>query len=261
MIGLSEEYEKMFRLEGQLWWYRILHERVETALRHQFGTRRDIRILDVGCGTGGLLSFLRGCGYVDLRGLDGSVDAVAFCQQRDLPVTFMNLNELAHFEPEARYDGIICNDVFCYFNDADLARLVENLAPRLKSTGILISNNNAFTIFRGEHDVAVGSMRRFVRSDFERFLAPTQLRIRTATYWSLVLSPLILLMRQWQNWQLRSGRRKHEDADSDVYMPPVWLNELLYRIVRTEQKLLPRTPFGSSLFMTVNKLVSASPKW
>ena len=256
MIDRSEEYGKMFRLEGQLWWYRILHERVETALHHQFGTRRDIRILDVGCGTGGLLSFLRGRGYVDLRGFDGSVDAVAFCQQRDLPVTLINLNELTTFEPDAQCDVIICNDVFCYFNDADLSCLMGNLALRLKSDGILISNNNAFNVFRGQHDVAVGSTRRFVRSDFERFLAPTKLRILTATYWSLVLSPLILLMRQWQNWQLRSGRRKHEDAESDVYMPPAWLNELLYRTVHAEQKLLPRTPFGSSLFITANQLVS-----
>lgn len=252
MIGRSEEYEKMFRLEEQLWWYRILHERVETVLQEHFGPRRDVRILDAGCGTGGLLHFLRQRGYANLRGIDGSVDAVAFCQQRALPVTLVNLDELVHFEPKARYDAIVCNDVFCYFNDADLPRLVEQLAKRLKPTGVLISNNNAFAVFRGQHDLAVGSARRFVRADFERLLSPTELRIQAATYWSLALSPLILAMRQWQNWQLRSGWRHREEAHSDVYLPPAWLNETLYRIVRTEQKLLSRTPFGSSLFLSIS---------
>lgn len=253
MIGRFDEYEKMFRLEGQLWWYRILHERVEKALRQRFGTRRDIRILDAGCGTGGLLNFLRGHGYADLRGIDGSADAVAFCQERDLRVTLVNLNELVHFEPETQYDAIVCNDVFCYFNDADLLRLAGQIVQRLKPTGILISNNNAFAVFRGQHDLAVGSTRRFVRADFERLMVPVELQIQTATYWSLALSPLILLMRQWQNWQLRSGWRKPDEAHSDVYLPPAWLNQTLYRIVRAEQNLLPRTPFGSSLFLSISR--------
>lgn len=132
------------------------------------------------------------------------------------------------------------------------------LANRLKPTGVLISNNNAFAVFRGQHDLAVGSTRRFVRDDFERLLSPTELRIQSATYWSLSLSPLMLAMRQWQSWQLRSGWRQREEAHSDVYLPPAWLNETLCQIVRTEQKLLSRTSFGSSLFMTVSKPVNES---
>jgi SAM-dependent methyltransferase len=256
MIGLSAEYEKMFRLEGQLWWYRILHERVEAALHQHFGNRRDVRILDAGCGTGGLLNFLRQRGYTDLRGIDGSADAVAFCQERNLPVTLVDLNKLTDFEPEAQYEVIICNDVFCYFNDPDLPRLVAQIAPRLESTGILVSNNNAFAVFRGQHDLAVGSIRRFVLTDLERLMTPVGLQIQAATYWSFVLSPMILLMRQWQNWQLRRGWCRHDDVNSDVYMPPAWLNNALYRVVRAEQKLLPRTPFGSSLFITVNSCKS-----
>ena len=252
MIVHLEEYEKMFRLEGQLWWYRSLHERVASALHRHYGPRRDIRILDAGCGTGGLLDFLRRRGYGNLRGIDGSADAVAFCRERSLSVTLVNLSELAAFEPGAQYDAVICNDVFCYFGDADLSRLMSQLAQRLGSNGVLLSNNNAFAVFRGQHDLAVGSIRRFVRADFERLLPPARLQIQSATYWSFVLSPLILAMRQWQNWQLRSGRRNPDDAQSDVYMPPGWLNETLYRIVRAEQKWLPRTPFGSSLFLELS---------
>ncbi|GAB3644091.1 class I SAM-dependent DNA methyltransferase [Spirosoma arcticum] len=257
MIGRFDEYEKMFRLEGQLWWYRILHERVEAALQQHFGNRRDVRILDAGCGTGGLLNFLRQRGYTDLHGIDGSADAVAFCQERDLPVTLVNLDKFADYAPQMQYDAIVCNDVFCYFNDANLTRLANQFAQRLKPTGVLISNNNAFAVFRGQHDLAVGSTRRFVLSDLKQLLAPAGLSVQVATYWSLALAPLILLMRQWQNWQLRTGWHKPDEAHSDVYMPPVWLNETLYRVVRAEQKLLPRTPFGSSLFMVVSRSVSA----
>ena len=254
MIGLSEEYEKMFRLEGQLWWYRSLHERVEKSIHHRFGNRRDLAILDAGCGTGGMLDHLRRHGYTNLRGIDGSVDAVEFCRERDLPVTYINLNDLAGFEPTVQYDVIICNDVFCYFPDADLPPLVSALAHRLTSGGIVLSNNNAFAVFQGQHDIAVGIIRRFVLADFERLMPTAGLGIDYATYWSLVLSPLILGMRQWQRLQLRLGWRRPEEAQSDVYLPSSWLNEALYQIARVEQKLLHRTPFGSSLFMVVSKL-------
>lgn len=252
MIGRTREYEKMFQLEGRLWWYRSLHERVDKAIQQQFGQRRDISILDVGCGTGGMLDFLRRRGYVMLRGLDGSVDAVAYCQQRELPVTLLNLNDLTRFEPETPYDVIICNDVFCYFTDTDLPVHLSSIAQRLKPGGILISNNNAFKVFGGQHDLAVGVIRRFTRADFDRLLPPAGLQIAYATYWSLIMALPILLMRQWQRLQLNLGWQTPETAQSDVYLPQIWVNETLYRIVRAEQTILRRTPFGSSLFMVID---------
>ena len=76
----------MFQVEQQLWWYRHLHERVLTEIQRQFGPDRTLNILDAGCGTGGMLSFLRQQGYTRLHGIDGSTDAVAFCHERGLPV-------------------------------------------------------------------------------------------------------------------------------------------------------------------------------
>ena len=253
MIGRTDEYEKMFTIEQRLWWYRILHETVARRLEQQFGPRRDVSILDAGCGTGGLLDFLRKRGYTDLRGIDGSADAVQFCHQRGLNVSLVNLNELADYEPEKVYEAIVSNDVFCYFNDPDLLRLVTELSCRLKPDGLLLSNNNAFGVFRGQHDLAIGSMRRFVRADFAQLLPQAGFRLHDSTYWSLALSPLILLTRQWQRLQLWLGWRSPDQPTSDVYLPHPLVNETLYRIVRAEQRLLPRTPFGSSLFIKASR--------
>jgi SAM-dependent methyltransferase len=249
MIGRSEEYEKMFQLEGKLWWYRSLHERVAAALQAHFGDRRDISILDVGCGTGGLMAFLRERGYTNLRGMDGSTDAIAACRERGLTVSLVDLNELSEADEDDRYDAVVCNDVLCYFLGDHLPALMRKLTNRLQPSGLLISNNNAFDVFKGQHDLAVGAARRFVVADFQHILPKTGLRIERSTYWSFLLSPVILLMRQWQNLELRLGWQSPESPKSDVYLPSPWLNETLYRVVHTEQKLLPRLPFGSSLFI------------
>lgn len=244
----------MFRVEQQLWWYRSLHERVLADIKRQFGDRRDLKLLDAGCGTGGLLWFLRQRGYTNLHGIDGSTDAVALCHERNLPVDLVNLAQLAAYQPATvDYDIVVCNDVFCYFADADLLLLIRELSRRLRPGGVLISNNNAFAAFRGQHDVAIGSTRRFVKTDFDELLPAAGLRLRQSTYWSFLLSPLILAVRQWQAWQLRL-KPTAAVPDSDIDLPAPWINETLYRLVWLEQKLLPRTPFGSSLFMSSSKV-------
>ncbi|MEZ0538775.1 class I SAM-dependent DNA methyltransferase [Fibrella arboris] len=255
MIEKTGEFGRMFAVEEQLWWYRHLHDQVIRRIQARFGQRRDLTILDAGCGTGGLLSRLRQAGYTAIHGVDGSPEGVTFCRERGLPVDLLNLNQLASYSPagmsDASFDVIICNDVFCYFVDTDLIPLLSEFERRLRPGGILISNNNAFSVFWGEHDLAVGSLRRFVRADFNRLLVDTGLQIRSATYWSFLLSPLILLVRQWQALKLRLRKRPAAELTSDVELSPPLLNQWLYSVVSFERKLIPSAPFGSSLLLEI----------
>src|SRR3954469_12086453 len=50
----SAEYGRMDQAEDRMWWYRALHARMLTALNGVQG-----RVLDAGCGTGGLLAYAR----------------------------------------------------------------------------------------------------------------------------------------------------------------------------------------------------------
>ncbi|ARK12015.1 class I SAM-dependent methyltransferase [Fibrella sp. ES10-3-2-2] len=253
MIEKTDEYHRMFAVEEQLWWYRHLHNLVLSAIQQRFGTRKDLALFDAGCGTGGLLSRLRQHGYTNIRGVDGSADGVALCHERGLSVDLLDLNALSTYSPGDMFDVIVCNDVFCYFHDPELLPLLSELRRRLKPGGMLISNNNAFAAFWGQHDLAVGSQRRFVRADFERLAPDAGLRVVTSTYWSLALAPLILAARQWQAFQLRMGWRSASAPGSDVYLPHSLINKLFYSLVSTERKLLHSAPFGSSLFLTFDR--------
>ncbi|HEY0108949.1 MAG TPA: class I SAM-dependent methyltransferase [Fibrella sp.] len=258
MIDKPDEHRRMFAVEEQLWWYRHLHNLVLACIQRRFGQRKDLAVFDAGCGTGGLLHRLQQQEYTNLRGVDGSEEGVACCRERGLTVDRLNLNQLGTYAPAdlptATFDVIICNDVFCYFNDLELQTLLNELGRRLRPGGVLISNNNAFAVFKGEHDLAVGSLRRFVRADFDRLVPTAGLRIASSLYWSLLLSPLILLVRQWQALQLRLGWRSADQPASDVELPHPLVNGILYRLVSTEQKLLTSAPFGSSLFLEIESV-------
>ena len=64
------EYRLMDQAEAGMWWYRALHARIADALRATRG-----RVLDAGCGTGGLLARLSANPALDLHGLEYEADA------------------------------------------------------------------------------------------------------------------------------------------------------------------------------------------
>lgn len=54
MLAKEKEYIKMAKAERNHWWYRNLHYLVLDTIKNRF-SRRDIAIIDAGCGTGGVI--------------------------------------------------------------------------------------------------------------------------------------------------------------------------------------------------------------
>ena len=73
------------------------------------------------------------------------------------------------------------------------------------------------------------------------------------SYWSFILSPLILLVRFIQRVQLKLNLIELKNIKSDVTVPSNFVNNLFYRIVKFEESLFRKGIFGSSLFMVLKK--------
>ena len=253
MLSSREEYQMMYDSEEKLWWYKILHEKILKEVVAKFGQNKNVKILDAGCGTGGLMSFLIKHGYYNIEGFDFSEDAVSFCKERKLKVQQIDLTNFDSEFKDASFDIIINDDVLYQFEDEIIVRAIKNLERKLKIGGILISNNNAFDIFYGTHDIAVGGLQRFAKSDFEKYLQQTGLKIQSYAYWSLFLSPLILSVRLLQQFQLKFKLISKTEIKSDVSVPGNFVNNTLYRIVKLEEKIFRNGGFGSSLFLVMTK--------
>jgi SAM-dependent methyltransferase len=249
MIDRTEEYEKMAAVESQLWWYRNLHQlSLKALLRFRFN--KESRILDAGCGTGGLMSFLTQHGYNNISGIDLSPDAVAFCHQKKLKVVQDNvLNCNKHFEAES-LDVIISNDVLCYFKEPEQIHLLERYATLLRNGGLLIMNLPALKAFSGIHDISVGIQHRFNRNDFRKVLTSVPLDLSYHRYWPFLMSPLIYAIRRKQRHALKED---NAEIVSDVYLPAAPINTTLNLITKAEITLIPPPPFGSSLFVVLHK--------
>ncbi len=253
MLINYEEYLAMYQAEEKLWWYKVLHEKVLKEIQKKFQENKQIKILDAGCGTGGLMSFLIKNGYSNIQGFDYSQDAVSFCKERNLNVQKIDITNFnSDFEDEI-FDVIVNDDVLYQFENSTIKKIFSTFQDKLKPDGILLTNNNAFKIFYGTHDIAVGGKQRFSLSDFENILQENSLKITYHSYWSWVLSPLILAVRLLQQFQLKLKIIDLNKIKSDVSVPSDFINNLFYRIVKFEEKLIKRGFFGSSLFMVLQK--------
>lgn len=252
MLLNDEEYEAMFQVEDSHWWYRHLHDRVISMLQKE-KINPQARILDAGCGTGGMLQRLQKEGYQNLSGFDYNPKAVQLANRRHLgKIQVLDIRQIAQiFEPHT-FDVIICNDVWYQFEDDELLPILEDLQKLIAPGGILISNNQAYDAFQGMHDVAVGAKRRFHPSFFQSWLSQNRHLSGHWVSWSRWLAPLIVSIRWIQRIQLKFGF--YSTIKSDVSMPHRMINELLYQLVSLEKKWSPpRGGWGSSLFLIVRK--------
>ncbi len=241
----------MAQVESRLWWYRALHHLVaEAVFAHPRG--RDARIVDAGCGTGGLLMFLRERGFHDLSGFDVSDEAVAICKKRGLPVQSGDLRHLDQIALPGLADAIVSNDTLYFFTAEDRKRILKRCARALAPNGLLIVNLPALRAFHGIHDVSVGIAHRFTKPEVQALVSSVGLRVERIIFWPFLLAPFIYAPRLAQ--RLRLQRDPNVQIRSDIDLPPAPLNRMLEVVTRLENAVLPWKPFGSSLFVVAKKL-------
>lgn len=187
-----DEYRKMAEVEDRMWYYQALHRHVEVALGRHLSP--NARVLDAGCGTGGLLRHLAGARPEwQLSGIDFSPLAVELAQQRcagDIrPGSVAQLPWAA-----GEFAAIASCDVLCQVTDPIL--VLREFVRCLRPDGIVILTMPAYQWMLSYHDRAVGNLRRYSRSEIHALLRAAGLTPVTSFYWNALLFPLALLRRK-----------------------------------------------------------------
>jgi SAM-dependent methyltransferase len=241
-----EEYPLMRGQEDVHWWYLALRAAV---LRH-LETRLPVapaRILDAGCGTGGMLRQLRArFPEAGLIGVDRDEQAVQLSAARGAAnqVVRGSLNALPF--RDRCFDAVVSLDVLVHAAIDEAAALGE-LGRVLRPGGVLILNLAAFDTLRGAHDAAVHGVRRYSPRRLRELAAAHGLAIERWTCWNTTLLPLL--------WAWRSFGRVSGSQASDLRLAPNWVNKALAGVMRAEWMIADRVPLplGSSLFAVLRR--------
>jgi SAM-dependent methyltransferase len=243
-------YAEMFAVEDNHWWYVGLHDLV-VLLTNELMPQQQLKILDVGCGTGGLLSILDKVGH-DVEGLDYSEDALEYCYKRGLKNVFKaDINE---WKPSQNmYDVITSFDVLSHEWVKDEAQILKTLSNGLKDQGLIMLNYPAFPILRRKHDRVVMMRKRYTKKNLGQALSKAGLSPIIFSY-RLPHAFLILLIMRF----LEARKSNNREAKSDIAnIPSKLTNQTLIQINKFENRLIARgfsIPLGSSLFVVAKRI-------
>ncbi len=233
----------MAEVELSHWWYRSLHALVLDTLE-QFGLDADCRIIDAGCGTGGLLVRLGEAGY-RAQGFDFSPLAVECCRGRGATAEVRSICDLEACVAAGSVSVFVCNDVLYHLSSQERLETLASWRRLLVARGKLILNVPTGKQFQGTHDLSVGIRERIRHDQLKTELAHAGYDVLSRRYWPFLLSPLILAVRRLQRRRLKHGAVV---IRSDIDLPTPLVNRGLYVLTRLEQRL-PIGHFGSSLFV------------
>jgi len=109
------------------------------ALLNAIASEPPYSILDLGCGPGRDLIYLRSRGH-EAVGLDGSREFVAMAQAHS-GCEVLHQDLLSMRLPEGRFDGIFANASLFHVPRQELPRVLRELYETLKQRGVLFSSN------------------------------------------------------------------------------------------------------------------------
>lgn len=244
----APEYDLMRAVEDRHWWYAVLRSQVLHALAGRLPPRG--RLLDAGCGTGGMLEYLKGriCD-LNVEGVDDADEAVRHCLERGLRMVQLgSVEALPH--ADAAFDAVLSLDVLYHEGVIEKKALAE-MGRVLRPGGLLVLNLPAFEGLRGSHDVAVSGARRYGASQVRKLLEHSSFDVEQIHYWNAWLFLPLLVWRQLSRIKAERGA----EGESDLRLSPRWMNSLLTGMGRLDAGLCRelRLPFGSSVFAVARK--------
>lgn len=241
------EYARLYELEKTLWWFRGM-ETISQALISRYSRKADgkARILDAGCGTGGMLDTLARHG--ECLGIDFSSEALRFAHKRHTAPLAQASIERLPFKDHS-FDLVTSFDVIYHERVTDDMSALKELERVLSPEGLLVLRVPAYDFLRSQHDVAVHTRQRYGRRELSSKLVAAGLVPVHVSFANSVLFPLALVKRLMQRIVPARGGQSEVQALSPI------LNGIFTQLLSLEARVIPylRLPFGLSLFAVANK--------
>lgn len=235
------EYTKMDAVEKNHWWFIAKRNYIANVLERYAVT--GMSVLDIGCGTGAIMDFVRSKGYT-VEGVDMSEDALQYCRKKNLTVHH-GVAEKLPLENNS-FDVVIASDVLEHITD-DVA-VVREVARVLKPGGIFIITVPAHQLLFSYHDHALHHVRRYSKEGLRRVLT-TAFTVEFISWIHLIILVPAACVRVMQHFLKNNG-------ESDVGPASRMVNLVMRAVYVVELgffRIFHKLPFGLSLFAVVRK--------
>ena len=234
-------YRSHQMLEDSHWWF-VGRRHILGAIAERFKLFvPECQVLDVGCGTGGTLRWLKDRG-IKCFGFEPERWVVKRAVKSGLNVQYGRLpGEVPAYTK--LFDVILSLDVLEHIAEDDLS--LDSMHTLLRSGGHLMLTVPSFQFLWSTHDILNHHYRRYRLKHLKTMLEEHGFQVRYASYYNTFLFPAIAVLRKMK--LQRSG---------DLHSTVPWLNTILTGIFAAESNFIQsgwRFPFGVSLVFVARK--------
>jgi SAM-dependent methyltransferase len=237
-------YQRLDQLEGQHWWFCARRKIISAVIGRFAPNKKNLRLLEAGCGTGGNLQMLSKFGTLEAFELDDEARKIASAK---MPINIRSgiLPNGIPYKP-GEFDVVTAFDVIEHVDQdvESLKRLGQQLAP----DGRLFMTVPALPWLWSKHDETHHHFRRYTKASLDAALRKAGLEPVRVSYFNTLLFPLIA--------GLRLVRKKFGISETaDDAMPSAGVNAVLKSIFGFESNFIGRIsmPIGVSLLAVAKR--------
>jgi ubiquinone/menaquinone biosynthesis C-methylase UbiE len=240
----TSEYQKMSKLEGTYWWHVGRKYIIDQQLK-KYLNKNNSKILNIGCGTGGMITLLEKHGLV--TNVDVSNEAIKFARRMGFKNLLKYDGKKLPFK-DSSFDLVVATDVLEHIDNDDGA--LKEWARVLKKDGILLITVPAYKWLWSNHDESLHHFRRYTAHELAVKINRTRLNILTRTYCISFSFPLIAGFRALEKTMPNKTKR-----ESSYVKIPKLINDLFIYFLRVESLILKKfnLPVGTSILVICKK--------
>jgi ubiquinone/menaquinone biosynthesis C-methylase UbiE len=249
-------YQRLYDIEEKHWWAQGMRDAMVALLCEPLAGKQQLRVLDVGCGTGYLLEFFKQHYPLngDPVGVDVSPHALKFCELRGAKALVLGSAVDVPLD-SASFDLIICIDTIQHLSPAgaDQTALAE-FARLLKPGGLLYLRTNSSLGRVSLKGVDPDQYRRYDLATVKAMLTEVGLKVERATYLN-ALPGALAAVREYLSAYSRPKPHNTAPIGPGLAIRPyspklLWLNHMMHSVLVFEAWLIDKLhldlPFGHS---------------
>tara|TARA_B100002052_G_C15767985_1_gene545591 strand:+ start:81 stop:827 length:747 start_codon:yes stop_codon:yes gene_type:complete len=239
-----KNYDAEISLEKYHWWYVTRRSILKNICDNYIKNKKELSILEIGCGSGGNLSLLSK--YGELYAMES--DDFAIKNANSKKICEVRKGMLPDNIPYGKSFDIICLfDVLEHIQDDRLS--LQTVNKYLNSDGKIILTVPAYMFLWSGHDIASHHKRRYTKGQIHQLLESTGFKKSYSSYFFSILFTILAPIRIIQKLLDRKIVRHDIKRENSI------LNYLMIKIFSIESKLLPyfSLPFGVSIVTIADK--------